>query len=117
MEKIDQINLPKHDLVFSKSTLQHLNPQTLNHVLKYVFEKVTNRLYLEEMYVRGLGDGMTIKWPMFYDGLFFNHNYFSILHSIGANIIIYKNKLNNLSICYALKKETNKILVKGLSHN
>lgn len=80
--KIDQINLPKHDLVFSKSSLQHLNPQVLNDVIKYLFEKGTNRLYIEEMYVREYGDGIALRWPMFYENLFFNHDYYSLLNNI-----------------------------------
>jgi SAM-dependent methyltransferase len=101
--KIDQCNLPKYDLVFSKSTLQHLNPQIVNHVLKYLFEKVTKRLYIEEMYVRGLGDSTAIKWPMFYEELFFNHNYYFLLKKY-AHIKIHKIKINNIMICYAVKQ-------------
>jgi ubiquinone/menaquinone biosynthesis C-methylase UbiE len=104
LEKIDQFNLPKHDLVFSKSTFQHLNPQVLNDVIKKLFKKGTNRLYIEEMYVRGLDDGIAIKWPMFYDNLFFNHNYYSLLKKY-ADINFHKIKLNNMMICYAVKQK------------
>ena len=96
------LNLPKYDLVFSRSTLQHLNPQILNDVLKNLFEKVTSRLYIEEMYVRGLGDSIAIKWPMFYNNLFFNHNYYHLLKKY-ADIKFHRIRINNIMICYAAK--------------
>jgi ubiquinone/menaquinone biosynthesis C-methylase UbiE len=102
--KIDKINLSKQDLVFSKSTFQHLNPQVLNDVIKYLFEKGTNRLYIEEMYVRGLDEGKAFTWPMFYENLFFNHNYFSLLKKY-ADIKFHKMKINNIMICYAVKQK------------
>ncbi len=102
LEQIDLVALDMYDLVFSRTTLQHINPVATRNIITYLFENITDKFYLEENHIRGFKDGRMLRWPTFPDGMFFNHDYISILRK-HAHIRYEKYKTNNILLCLALK--------------
>jgi SAM-dependent methyltransferase len=79
LEAMNRKTLGKQDLAFSRSVLQHLPPSTVGQVIGRIFEKISDRFYLEEVHIKGYPDGRPLHWPGFPRDMFFNHDYHAII--------------------------------------
>ncbi len=76
---IDRYPWDRQDLVFSRAVLQHLSPSAVRKAIGYIFARISEHLYLEEISIQGYPDGKALKWPGFPADLYFSHDYASIL--------------------------------------
>ncbi len=79
LEDMDSYMSEAQDLVFSRAVLQHLPPPAVRQVVGGLFDRVTDRLYLEELSVRDYPDGQSLRWPGFPEDLYYSHDYPAIV--------------------------------------
>ncbi len=107
LEELDSYMRERQDLVFSRAVLQHLSPDSVRSVVGGLFERVTDRLYLEELSVRDYPDGRSLRWPGFPEDLYYSHDYPAIV-SRYADVLFrrYKRGIVLQLFCAKRAKDT-----------
>jgi len=79
LENVHTVPKERQDLVFTRSVLQHITPNGVRALLEFTLTHTCRWFYLEELQIRGYGDGVELRFPGFPNGLFYNHHYDEIV--------------------------------------